>query len=71
MSELPLDPALARCLLKSDELGCSEEMVIIAALLSVKSIWINRRGQTRALDASKSQFAVRFLGFSNRLNDPR
>lgn len=58
MSELPLDPSLAKTLLKSDELDCSREVVIIASLLSVKSIWLSRRGQIKALEAAKSKFAV-------------
>ena len=58
MSELPLEPALAKCLLTSDAFGCSHEMVTIAALLSVKSVWMSRRGQMRALDTAKNQFAV-------------
>jgi len=33
-------------------------MTIIAALLSVKSIWVSRRGQSRALDEAKNRFAV-------------
>jgi len=38
MAAFPLDPALARCLLSSIDLNCSEEMISIVALLSVESI---------------------------------
>ena len=38
-AELPLDVRLSKALLVSGELECSEEMLTIAATLSVQSIW--------------------------------
>jgi len=58
MAELPLEPALARSLLVSGELGCSEDMLTVAAALSVQSLWVSVRGEQRALDEIKLRFAV-------------
>eukprot|EP00899_Mesostigma_viride_P028565 jgi/Mesvir1/8894/Mv02777-RA.1 len=58
MAEIPLDPRLARALLASGEMNCSEEMTTIAAMLCVQSIWVTARGQIKALDAAKAKFAV-------------
>jgi HrpA-like RNA helicase len=43
-------------------MGCSEEVCIIAAMLSVKDIWLHPRGvktQRDKLDASVAEFAVK------------
>lgn len=54
MAELPLDPRLGRALLASPELGCSEEVATVAAMLSVNNIWY-AGGGLKALDAAKSK----------------
>ena len=56
MADLPLDPRLGRALLASTALGCSEEVVTVAAILSVQSIWFAGQGQ-RALDEAKAKWA--------------
>lgn len=45
MSELPLDPQLAKVLLASPDYGCSNEVLSIVAMLSVP--------QVRSNDASR------------------
>ncbi len=50
-----MDPMLGRALLASGELGCSEEVLTIVALLSVQSVWLSPHGQHKALDAAKSK----------------
>ena len=58
LAELPLPPMLGKALLVSGELGCSEEMCIIAAMLSVKGIWaLSRRGKKEAAEL-RQRFAV-------------
>ncbi|CAG9464413.1 unnamed protein product [Pedinophyceae sp. YPF-701] len=59
MSELPTVPALARALCAASELGCGEEVVTIAAVLSVHSPWMSARavGQ-RALEEARAKFWV-------------
>ncbi|CAO2842930.1 unnamed protein product [Amaranthus hypochondriacus] len=58
VAEIPLDPMLSKAILASNELGCSEEMLTIAAVLSVQSIWISVRGAQKQLDEAKLRFAA-------------
>jgi len=39
MAEFPLDPNLSKMLLTSIDLGCSDEIVTIVAMLSVQSVF--------------------------------
>lgn len=43
MCKFPLDPALSRAILQAHEEECLREVVTIAAMLSVESIWFSRR----------------------------
>lgn len=52
MAELPLDPRLGKAMIASVELGCSEEISVILAVLSVQSIWFSGQG-VKALDTAK------------------
>jgi pre-mRNA-splicing factor ATP-dependent RNA helicase DHX15/PRP43 len=56
MSELPLDPELAKLLLVSPDYGCSSEVVSIVACLSVPQIFMRPRDSAKAADAAKAQF---------------
>uniref|UniRef100_A0A7C8ZDG4 RNA helicase n=2 Tax=Opuntia streptacantha TaxID=393608 RepID=A0A7C8ZDG4_OPUST len=58
VAEIPLDPMLSKVILASGELGCSEEILTVAAVLSVQSIWISVRGAQRQLDEAKLRFAA-------------
>ncbi|XP_021766037.1 probable pre-mRNA-splicing factor ATP-dependent RNA helicase DEAH9 [Chenopodium quinoa] len=58
VAEIPLDPMISKALLASNELGCSEEMLTIASVLSVQSIWISVRGAQKQLDEAKLRFAA-------------
>lgn len=50
MSELPLDPQLAKVLLASPDYGCSNEVLSIVAMLSVPQVMSgSRRGFRGAL----------------------
>jgi hypothetical protein len=60
LAEVPLDPRLGRALLAAGELGCSEELATIAAMLSVQSVWTGPRGERHALMAAKDK-CVAFL----------
>lgn len=62
MAEFPVEPRLARALLASWEFGCGDEMVVVAALLSVGDVWLHPRGskaQYEKLDQAMAEFAVR------------
>jgi pre-mRNA-splicing factor ATP-dependent RNA helicase DHX15/PRP43 len=56
MSELPLDPQLARILIVSPEYGCSHEMLSIVALLSVPQIFLRPKKKEAEADECKDQF---------------
>jgi len=57
MSELPLDPQLAKLILSSPDYGCSAEIVSIVACLSVPQIFMRPRESAKAADAAKAQFS--------------
>ena len=60
MAELPLDPRLGRALLAACKLGCNREVAIVAAMLSVNSIWYAGHGQ-KALNEAKSKSVSRVM----------
>ena len=53
MTRLPLDPKLAAALLAAEAGGCTEELLTVAAMLSVQSIWAGGRDSRKAADAAK------------------
>ena len=59
MSELSVDPRLAKAILASaGELACSQEVVTIVALLSVHSVWAGAHGQRKAQNEAKMRQAL-------------
>lgn len=56
MSELPLDPQLAKLILCSPEYGCSSEIATIVACLSVPQVFLRPRETAKVADAAKAQF---------------
>lgn len=58
VAEIPLDPMISKMILASDQFGCSEEILTIAAVLSIQSIWISARGAQKELDEAKLRFAT-------------
>ncbi len=59
LAELPLDPQMARMLVASGEYECSEEVLSIAAMLCVESIFTTPKGNRREADRQKMKFAVK------------
>lgn len=57
MSELPLDPQLAKLILISPDYGCSAEIVTIVACLSVPQIFLRPRETAKQADEAKAQFS--------------
>lgn len=57
MSEIPLEPQLAKMLLVSPEFSCSNEMLSIVAMLSVPNIFMRPKEAAKAADEAKAQFA--------------
>lgn len=58
VAEIPLDPMIAKMILSADTFGCSEEIITVAAVLSVQSIWVSVRGIQKELDEVKLRFAA-------------
>ncbi|TYH47964.1 hypothetical protein ES332_D10G035200v1 [Gossypium tomentosum] len=58
VAEIPLEPMIAKMILSSNELGCSDEIIAIAAVLSIQSIWFSARGAQKELDEAKLRFAA-------------
>jgi pre-mRNA-splicing factor ATP-dependent RNA helicase DHX15/PRP43 len=56
MSELPLDPQLAKLILISPEYRCSAEIVTIVAALSVPNLFLRPRENAKQADEAKAQF---------------
>ncbi|KAG4955987.1 hypothetical protein JHK85_042367 [Glycine max] len=52
------DPMVSKMIIASSQLGCSEEIITIAALLSVQSIWISGKGIQKESDEAKLRFAA-------------
>ena len=58
MSEFPLDPPLSKMLLFSSEMGCSDEMLTIVAMLSVPSVFFRPKDREEESDAAREKFFV-------------
>ncbi|KAL3820393.1 hypothetical protein ACJIZ3_006298 [Penstemon smallii] len=58
VAEIPLDPMISKMILASNDYGCSEEVITIASVLSIQSIWFSVRGSQKELDEAKLRFAA-------------
>jgi len=56
-SEFPLDPQLAKMLIESPKHRCSNEILSIAAMLSVPMVFVRPREASREADEAKQRFA--------------
>lgn len=56
-SEFPLDPQLAKMLIESPKHRCSNEILSIAAMLSVPMVFVRPREAAREADEAKQRFA--------------
>ncbi|KAG0173223.1 DEAH-box ATP-dependent RNA helicase prp43 [Apophysomyces sp. BC1034] len=57
MSAFPLDPQLAKMLIQSPKFRCSNEILSIAALLSVPQIFLRPNNARKLADEAKANFA--------------
>lgn len=55
MSKFSLNPQLAKMLIMSSMLGCSEEVLVLVAILSVQGIWYRPRKKQAEADAMKAR----------------
>ncbi|KAI5967139.1 PRP22 [Candida margitis] len=56
MADFPMEPALAKTLIKSVDLNCTEEILTIVAMLSVQSIFYRPKDKQNAADQRKARF---------------
>jgi ATP-dependent RNA helicase DHX8/PRP22 len=56
MAELPLEPQLAKMLLISVELRCSEEILSIVAMLNVQNVFYRPKEKAQLADQKRSKF---------------
>ncbi|KAK8805481.1 hypothetical protein WA158_002137 [Blastocystis sp. Blastoise] len=58
MVEFPLDPSLAKMLVVSNTMGCTAEILVIVAMLSVPSIFFRPKDREEESDQAREQFMV-------------
>ncbi|CAK9441515.1 uncharacterized protein LODBEIA_P53830 [Lodderomyces beijingensis] len=56
MADYPMEPALAKVLIKSMEFGCTEEILSIVAMLSVQTIFYRPHKRRALADQRKARF---------------
>uniref|UniRef100_A0A7S3C2V5 RNA helicase n=1 Tax=Haptolina ericina TaxID=156174 RepID=A0A7S3C2V5_9EUKA len=56
MAEFPLEPPLSKILIQSVDLGCSDELLTIVAMLSVQNIWYRPKEKQAQADSKRSKF---------------
>ena len=56
MAEFPLEPALSKMLIVSNDLGCSEEILTIVAMLSVENPFYRPKDKAAQADMKKAKF---------------
>ena len=56
MAEFPLEPALSKMLIASTELGCSDEILTIVAMLSVENPFYRPKDKAAQADMKKAKF---------------
>lgn len=65
MAEFPIDPELSKMLIKSAELGCSEEVITIVAMLSVQAIFYVKNSDFDHLDGDHLTFLAVYNAWKN------
>ncbi len=56
MADFPMEPALAKVLIASVDLGCSDELLSIVAMLSVATVFYRPKEKQQQADQKKSKF---------------
>ncbi|EPZ35047.1 Helicase-associated domain-containing protein, partial [Rozella allomycis CSF55] len=56
MADFPLEPPLSKMLIYSVELGCSEEILTIVAMLSIQNVFYRPKEKQAAADQIKAKF---------------
>ncbi|OAP62716.1 hypothetical protein AYL99_01943 [Fonsecaea erecta] len=56
MADFPMEPSLSKALIASVDLGCSEEMLTIVAMLSVQTVFYRPKEKQQQADQKKAKF---------------
>ncbi|KAL9639561.1 MAG: hypothetical protein Q9164_000838, partial [Protoblastenia rupestris] len=56
MADFPMEPALAKVLIYSVDMGCSEELLSIVAMLSVQTVFYRPKEKQQQADQKKAKF---------------
>ncbi|EEP75873.1 ATP-dependent RNA helicase DHX8 [Uncinocarpus reesii 1704] len=56
MADLPMEPALAKVLIASVDMGCSEEVLSVVAMLSVMNVFYRPKEKQQQADQKKAKF---------------
>ncbi|KAL9615005.1 MAG: hypothetical protein Q9167_000536 [Letrouitia subvulpina] len=56
MADFPMEPALAKALIYSVDMGCSEEILTVVAMLSVQTVFYRPKEKQQQADQKKSKF---------------
>ena len=56
MADFPMEPALAKVLIASVDMGCSDEVLSIVAMLSVQTVFYRPKEKQQQADQKKSKF---------------
>jgi ATP-dependent RNA helicase DHX8/PRP22 len=56
MADFPMDPLMAKMVIASVELGCSEEILSVVAMLSVQSVFYRPKDKQGQADSKKPSF---------------
>lgn len=56
MADFPMEPALAKVLIASVDMGCSDEILSIVAMLSVQTVFYRPKEKQQQADQKKSKF---------------
>ncbi|KAG5437463.1 hypothetical protein PCANB_000891 [Pneumocystis canis] len=56
MADFPMEPSLAKVLIASVEMNCSEEMLSIVAMLSVQTVFYRPKDKQQQADQKKAKF---------------
>jgi ATP-dependent helicase HrpA len=68
LAQLPVDPRMGRMVLEADRLGCAEEVIVIAAALSIQDPRVRPAEQRAAADQQHARFADERSDFLAYLN---
>ena len=57
MAEFPLEPPLAKMMITAVDLGCSDEIATVIAMLSVQGVFYRPKDKQTIADQKKARFA--------------